>query len=89
MRDIGGASSTSIPLPHFSIVHAGASRSVSPLTTRMARRLCAARKLGAESWYLSGNRTAGRVRWVCRAQWAGDGGGRGDGRVRRRIGWRP
>ncbi len=58
----GGASSSSMALPHLLITQSGASRSVSPERERMARRFLEERRLGEESWYLSMKRAEGRVR---------------------------
>ena len=81
----GGASSSRRAEPHFETAQMGASRSNSPDRARIERRLLEARKLGAENWYLSGKRDAGRVRYVWRAQ-SWDGGSVKEGNVRRRVG---
>lgn len=68
--------------------HLGASRSVSPEMERKARRFFDANRLGDESWYLSGKRDAGSVRYVCKAQ---DGSGclGGDLKLNLSVGWSP
>lgn len=70
------------------MIQLGASRSVSPVREWMRRRFLVARRVGRESWYLSGKRGEGRVRWVWRAQW-GWGGAKGEGKLRRRVGCSP
>lgn len=62
--DDGGASSINIALPHFSVAQAGASRSVSPLRLRTARRFLEARRSGFASSYLSIKRAEGTVTYV-------------------------
>lgn len=85
----GGASSISMADPHFFTTQSGASRSVSPLIARSPRRFKEARKRGEESWYLSGKIEEGRIRYVCRAQVGSGGDMDVEGKVRRRVGWRP
>lgn len=84
----GGASSSSIELPHFLTTQSGASRSVSPERARREARFLERRREVRESWYLSRKMKEGRGRWVWSLQ-ASPGGGRGEGKVRRRVGWRP
>lgn len=85
----GGASSISRAEPHFLTTQSGASRSVSPLIERSPRRFMEARKRGEESWYLSGKSEEGRIRYVWRAQVGTGGRIDVEGKVRRRVGWRP
>ena len=58
----GGASSKRSAEPHFDTAHIGASRSVSPESARIARRLLDFKKLGEDSWYLSTKSDEGKVR---------------------------
>lgn len=85
----GGTSSISRAEPHFLTTQLGASRSVSPLMERRPRRFMEARSKGKESWYLSGKSEDGRIRYVWRAQVGSGGRIAIEGKVRRRVGWRP
>ena len=63
LEDRGGDSSMRRVEPHSLVVQKGASRSgAGGERERSAARLFALRRLGWDSWYLSGKRAAGRVR---------------------------
>ena len=60
---VGGESSRRRAEPHSCVVQMGASRSgAGGERERRAARLLDLRRLGCESWYLSGKRVDGRVR---------------------------